>query len=248
MDSAGTPRDARPPARIRFAPAIAVAVVGFAVVMAVRTAPPGPRGARGHLIDLIAAEDARSRDLRRQLDSLQRDVRALEAAMSVRAGGFAEIQREIVSLGALAGTGPVEGPGVRVELRDSTMRSSPTGDPNDLVIHEQDIQAVVNGLWAGGAEAMAINGERITSASAVRCVGNTLLLHGVAYAPPYRIEAIGPAGRIEDRLRADALVERFRIFADEFRLGFDVTTVGDLRLGEFRGVLATGHVTALPAA
>jgi len=213
------------------------------VVIAIRTAPPGPRGARGRLIDLIAAEDTRSQDLRRQLDALQNDVHALEKGMSDRAVGFAVLQREISSLGAMAGTVAVAGPGVSVELRDSTLRSSPTGDLNDLVIHEQDLQAVVNALWSGGAEAMTINGERITSTSAVRCVGNTLLLHGTAYAPPYRIDAIGAQSALQRALRRDPSAQRFRVFAEEFRLGFDVRARRDLKLPAFRGVFAFDRAT-----
>ncbi|MGH2678617.1 MAG: DUF881 domain-containing protein, partial [Actinomycetota bacterium] len=80
---------------------------------------------------------------------------------------------------------------VVVTLDDSPASRSPTGDPNDLVIHERDLQTVVNALWGAGAEAVGINGERLTSTSAVRCAGNTLLLHGTLHSPPYRVAAIG---------------------------------------------------------
>ncbi len=66
-------------------------------------------------------------------------------------------------------------------------------DPNQLVVHQSDLQAVVNALWAGGAEAMSIAGQRVVATSAVRCVGNTLLLNGEVFSPPFRVEAIGPA-------------------------------------------------------
>src|SRR5690606_41382455 len=63
--------------------------------------------------------------------------------------------------------------------------------PDDLVVHQQDLEAVINALWAGGAEALMVQDQRITSLSSVRCVGNVLLLHGRHYSPPYRISAIG---------------------------------------------------------
>ena len=59
-------------------------------------------------------------------------------------------------------------------------------------MHQQDIQAVVNSLWAGGAEAMTIQDQRVVSTTGVKCVGNVVILHGVPYSPPYRITAIGP--------------------------------------------------------
>ncbi|TMK82940.1 MAG: DUF881 domain-containing protein [Actinobacteria bacterium] len=143
-----------------------------------------------------------------------------------------------------AGLADVTGPGVVVEMRDSLLRRSPTGDPNDLVIHQQDIQAVVNALWAGGAEAMSINGERLTSDSAVRCVGNTLLLHGSVYAPPYRISAIGDPGALSAVLASDPLVERFRVFVEDVHLGFTIRRAGSLTVPAFQGVVTATSARA----
>ena len=83
---------------------------------------------------------------------------------------------------------------MRVRLDDAKLVSGevPDGaDPDDYVIHQQDVQAVVNALWAGGAEAMMLQDQRVISTSAVRCVGNTLILQGRVYSPPYVITAIG---------------------------------------------------------
>jgi uncharacterized protein YlxW (UPF0749 family) len=224
---------------LRSAPYAALALLGFSIVIVAGSVHPGPRvSGRGRLIDLIAREDERSRSLRRQLDALQADIDRAEAVAARRQDGLAEVRARAARLEALAGLAAVSGSGVTVELRDSTLREARTSDPNDLVIHEQDLQAVVNALWAAGAEAMAINGERIISASAVRCVGNVLLLHGSAYAPPYRIQAIGEQRRLLDRLRRDPLVERFRIFAEDFQLGFDMDAAGRLTLPPFRGIVS----------
>ena len=94
-----------------------------------------------------------------------------------------------------AGLVPVVGPGLRVSMSDAPRDSDgnyPAGvDPDDLVIHQQDVQAAVNALWAGGAEAMMIMDQRVLTTSAVRCIGNTLLLQGRTYSPPFVITAIG---------------------------------------------------------
>ena len=93
---------------------------------------------------------------------------------------------------ALRGAGrpdPVRGPGLTVTLDDAPERRDRLGGhatPNDLVVHQQDIQAVVNALWAGGAEAMTIQGQRVIATTGIKCVGNTVVLHGVPYSPPYR--------------------------------------------------------------
>lgn len=222
---------------LHLGPSIALAVLGFSIVLVTQSVEPGPRiSRRDRLVDLIAREDARARSLRAQLEDLQRRLTSIEAGATARRRSAAGLERSLVALRRQAGLAPVEGPGVSVELRDSSLRESPTGDPNDLVIHEQDLQAVVNGLWRAGAEAMAINGERVTGASAVRCVGNTLLLHGSVYSPPYRVEAIGDPERLAAAMRGDdPLVQRFRIFAEEFRLGFDVDLSPMLSLPAFGG-------------
>jgi uncharacterized protein YlxW (UPF0749 family) len=222
---------------VRFGPHLAVALLGFAIVAAATLPHPGPRvGRAARLIDLIAAEDGRTRSLRKQLDQLQSQLARLQK--SATEAGLAEVQREIDQLGVYAGLADVTGPGVVVEMRDSPLRRSPTGDPNDLVIHQQDIQAVVNALWAGGAEAMSINGERLSSDSAVRCVGNTLLLHGSVYAPPYRSSAIGDQVKLAAILASDPLVDRFRIFVEDFHLGFAVQLSAKLTVPAFHGVIA----------
>jgi uncharacterized protein YlxW (UPF0749 family) len=221
----------------RFGPSLAVALLGFAIVAAATLPHPGPRVSRSaRLIDLIAAEDGRTRSLKNELDKLQAQLSRLQKRAAEV--GLAEVQQKIDQLGLYAGLADVSGPGVVVEMRDSPLRRSPTGDPNDLVIHQQDIQGVVNALWAGGAEAISINGERLTSDSAVRCVGNTLLLHGSVYAPPYRISAIGDQVKLFAVLASDPLVDRFRIFVEDFHLGFTIQRSGKLTIPTFHGVVS----------
>ncbi len=190
-------------------------------------------------MDLIRLEDQRARALRAELDALKAQMAELEQGISGRTRQLGQLKRSASLLNPFAGLTAVTGPGVRIVLRDSTLRSSPSGDPNDLVIHEQDLQAVVNALWAAGAEAIAINGERITGTSAIRCVGNTLLLHGSVYSPPYRIAAVGNETALRKGLDEDPLVERFRIAVEEFRLGFDVGVVQRLDVPAFRGIVSS---------
>src|SRR4029434_10732928 len=97
----------------------------------------------------------------------------------------------------VAGLTAVAGPAVTVTLSDAPASVVADGiDPDLLVVHQQDIQAVVNALWSGGAEAMTIQGQRVVSTTGIKCVGNVVILHGVPYSPPYRISAIGPTGQM----------------------------------------------------
>ena len=224
--------------------ALVVGAVGFLTVTTV-SSPPGPRLSRkARLVDLIRTQDERARDLRAQVDDLQAEIAGLLGGAAGRGRDLDELRSRLNRLAPQAGLSPVTGPGLEVELADSDLRSSPSGDLNDLVIHEQDLQAVVNALWGAGAEAISVNGERITGTSAIRCVGNTLLLHGSVYAPPYRIAAIGEPGAMEERFLGDSGVESFAVAAEAFGLRFAIRRAGALSLPAFRGVTATRYAEA----
>jgi uncharacterized protein YlxW (UPF0749 family) len=144
-----------------------------------------------------------------------------------------------------AGVLPVRGPGVSVELDDAPRRPGRpalSDNPDDLVVHQQDLQAVVNALWAGGAEAMTLMGQRIVSTSAVQCVGNTVILHGQVYSPPFVVTAVGDPETLRESLQRDPGVAFFRTFVDRFGLGYDVWTEQDVTLPAYTGPLALPHV------
>ena len=129
------------------------------------------------------------------------------------------------------------GPAVTVSLDDAPRRPGRpalSDDPDDLVVHQEDVQAVVNALWAGGAEAMTLMGERVVSTSAVRCVGNTVVLHGRVYSPPFVVTAVGDPAALRDALSVDPGVAYFQSFVDRFGLGYAVRTERSARAAGVR--------------
>lgn len=134
------------------------------------------------------------------------------------------------------GLNPVQGPGLVVTLtdaqRDANGRFPRDATPDDLVVHQQDIQAVLNALWSAGAEAIQMQDQRILATSAPRCVGNTLLLNGRTYSPPYAVTAIGDAAAMQAALAAAPLVTLYKQYVVRFGLGYseevrpDVQVVG----------------------
>ena len=80
----------------------------------------------------------------------------------------------------------------------------------------------MNALWAGGAEAMTIAGQRVIATSAVRCVGNTLLLNGEVFSPPFRVAAIGPSRTMTAALDQSPGVKLFEQAAGYYGLGYTV--------------------------
>jgi uncharacterized protein YlxW (UPF0749 family) len=127
-------------------------------------------------------------------------------------------------LAADAGLDPARGPGLVVTLndaqRDADGRFPRDASPDDLVVHQQDIQAVLNALWSAGAEGIQMQDQRIIGTSAPRCVGNTLLLNGRTYSPPYTITAIGDAGAMQAALAAAPLVTLYKQYVARFGLGY----------------------------
>ena len=129
---------------------------------------------------------------------------------------------------------PVHGPGLVVTLqdaqRDANGRFPRDASPDDLVVHQQDIQAVLNALWSAGAEAVQMQDQRIIATSVPRCVGNTLLLNGRTYSPPYTITAIGDATAMQGALAAAPLVTLYKQYVVRFGLGYREEVKPDVQL------------------
>ena len=103
------------------------------------------------------------------------------------------------------------------------------------MVHQQDIQAVVNALWSGGAEAMTIQGQRVVSTTGIKCVGNTVVLHGVPYAPPYVITAIGDQQRLRAALANAEPVQIYRQYVEAYGLVYRERSPAEVTLGPYDG-------------
>lgn len=179
---------------------------------------------RPQLTQLIA-------DKRVRLEAREKRAAQIRAQVDQDAATFAEVDEPVKkarqaadAIKAGAGFTKLRGPGVTVVLDDSSRRVGDGGPNNpkndDLVVHQGDVQAVVNALWAGGAEAMSIMDVRVISTSAVRCVGNTLLLHGQVFSPPFKITAIGEPTALSHALDSAEGVRQFQEAVADFGLGY----------------------------
>lgn len=131
---------------------------------------------------------------------------------------------EITANSALSFRSDLSGPGVTVTLDDSPSDFvlDNAANVNAAVVHQQDVDAVMNALWSGGAEAMSVQGVRVTFSTPVRCVGNVILVGARSYAPPYRISAIGDVDGMLAALDADPSVSLYREDTVRYALGWDV--------------------------
>jgi len=117
--------------------------------------------------------------------------------------------------------------------RDANGRFPRDASPDDLVVHQQDIQAVLNALWSSGVEAIQMQDQRIIGTSAPRCVGNTLLLNGRTYSPPYSVTAVGDAAAMQAALAAAPLVTLYKQYVVRFGLGYSEQVQADVQIAGY---------------
>ena len=198
--------------------------------------------------DVIREQQHRADVQETQVEALRRQVQALTARSAPAGSELARVQAATSSLGTAAGSVPVRGPAVSVQLNDApTDGTVPDGfTPDDLVVHQQDVQAVVNALWASGAEAMTLMDQRVISTSAVRCVGNVLILQGRVYSPPYTVTAIGDPAALERGLERSKSLQVYRQYVDAVGLGYQVTRRSSVTMPAYDGPVSLDHVLAPP--
>jgi uncharacterized protein YlxW (UPF0749 family) len=195
------------------------------------------RGDAPRLVDLVRAAQAGVDRLTGQRDALAGTIgaahgRSAGTALSAMRSRSAELADE-------AGLDPMRGPGLVVTLtdaqRDANGRFPRDASPDDLVVHQQDVGAVLNALWSAGAEAIQMQDQRLIATSAPRCVGNTLLLNGRTYSPPYIITAIGDPAAMQAALATAPLVTLYKQYVVRFGLGYSEQVGSDLGAVESSG-------------
>ena len=202
------------------------------------------RSAGRDLPGLIADQNRDVATKAEQVRALQSEVDQLSTQAAPGDAQVQSLQQQAAVLAPFVGTQAVRGPVVSVSLDDAHRSAAslpkPYG-PDDIVVHQQDVQGVVNALWAGGAEAMMIQDQRVIATSAVQCVGNTLLLQGRVYSPPYVITAIGSRDAMRSALDTDPAVANLRDWSIAVGLGYDVGNVGTQTFPAYSGSIVPEH-------
>src|SRR5215208_4880474 len=163
-------------------------------------------------------------DLRAQLEREGSRVVALQARTSELAGAERAAQSRLERLGVRTGFGAVKGPGVQVTV------SSAPGSAGSQVVRDADLTLLTDALWAAGAEAISVNGQRLTALSAFRNVGIAILVNTRPIDPPYVLDVIGDADTLPANLLASAIGERWYALKDSLGFRFDVRNGGRMSL------------------
>ncbi len=192
------------------------------------------------LSDLIQERSHKNGELDEANAALRDDVDALAERDD---GRSASEDAELTALEKNAGTQKLKGEAITVTLNDAPPNATaklpgyPEPQPDYLVIHQQDLQAVVNALWQGGAKGIKVMDQRLISTSAVRCVGNTLILQGRVYSPPYKIQAVGDPEKLQKALSASPAIQNYMVYVNVYGLGWKVTEDGTVTLPGYSGTV-----------
>lgn len=214
----------------------AVASFGFVLAAHARRAAGAAEAPRkAQLIRLIEQSQGTVARLDATVAGLRRDLSRAQQQQA-RAVRLSEEQaRQLTQLLEAAGVTGLTGPGAVVTLTDAEHVPSGPADQSAYRIHDQDLQLVVNALFAAGAEAVAVNGNRVVATTSIRSAGDTIVVDLRPLVPPYRVVAIGAdAGAF----RRSAIAGRFAAWASEFGLGFRVDTSRSLSVPPYAGTVS----------
>ncbi|MFE3513886.1 DUF881 domain-containing protein [Streptomyces sp. NPDC059166] len=191
------------------------------------------------LSDLIQQRSEKNAELDESTASVRADIDTLARRDD---GSTSAEDAELDALEKAAGTTAITGEALSVTLNDAPPNATanpgyPDPQPNDLVIHQQDLQAVVNALWEGGARGIRVMDQRLISTSAVRCVGNTLILQGRVYSPPYKVTAVGDRDDLRRALDDSTAIQNYQLYVKAYGLGWKVEEDDKLTLPGYSGTV-----------
>ena len=183
--------------------------------------------------------------LRTQIETLESRVREAQTAAEGSQAALAGLNEQVRQAELAAGLTPVVGPGIVAEIADSK-RPVPAGeDPARYLVLVDDLRDLVAALWAAGAEAISINGERLTARTSVSGAGASILINVTPYSPPYRIEAIGAPGLLE-RYLADPTFAVVNQRIEAYGLEFATVAEDEVHLPAYVGLTGFTHGRAVP--
>ncbi len=236
----------------RLATPLAVMVCGALFVVSAANAE-GTDLRPGRYSDLASLAQAESDGydaVRDDIATLNDDIEALSEGVDDRQ--VSQLRRKVERLEPAAGLRAVRGEGVTITMYDASadlVDGAEEGgyDLNRLVVHQQDLQAVVNTLWQGGAQAVTLQGQRIVSTTGIKCEGTAVQLQGRPYPQPYVIQAVGDPALLADAVEADDDVTRYRSDAatPEIAVGWDFEVEDEVEAPAYDGLLDLGYADPL---
>ena len=222
-----------------------LAFLGFGLVTAVHSASATKRAEaprKERLISLIQDRRSKMTGLDKSIRELRSQIAAEQAKFTKRDSADATAGRAERLTAAQAGASAVSGEALRVKLSDADSVPTDAKDPSAYKISDSDLQMVVNALWSAGAEAIAINGNRLVATTSIRAAGETVVVNFRPLSPPYRVDAIGANARA---FSDSDIARQMHSWHTSFGLGYSTRHLSKVTLPPFAG--RTGIDVASPA-
>ncbi|MDN0200375.1 DUF881 domain-containing protein [Streptomyces sp. S.PNR 29] len=231
--SGGMPKTLRAKLGLAAGLVLAALVVTVGAAQA-RVAAPVVAHEREELVDRIDRETETADKLEESVDKLREDVSARQREALEKSGGSDQSQL----VGILSGATEVHGPGVKLVVNDAKEATAGgEGDPRETSgfsdtgrVRDRDMQRVVNGLWESGAEAVSINGQRLTALSAIRAAGDAILVDNRPLVPPYTVLAVGDGERLSTRFQNSPDGLYLHALQESYGIRTGISVEDDLRL------------------
>ncbi len=196
-------------------------------------------------IERLEAEQA---ELKLRIREMRQHLATQQQQRTEVASDISRVVLDLEEQKMLAGTVSVRGPGLKILLDDSSVKTiPPKEDPAMYLVHEYQLRDVANVLWAAGAEAVAINGERLVAPTSIYCVGSTILVNDTRTSPPYEFTVLGDSARIEASLADSTILRALKSRIKIYGLQFTVQKLRELTVPAYTGGLDVRHVIVASA-
>jgi uncharacterized protein YlxW (UPF0749 family) len=242
-------------ARLRSIPSwqvtLGAALLGLGFLIAAQLAAEGPRvryttQERSPLIETATQLQRRQDELKARILQLRDQIQTTEHAGEGSAQLVRQLNDELQRARIAAGLIPLTGTGIVLQLEDSSEPVAPGADAADYLVGARDLRSVVEELWAAGAEAIAVNGERITPTSAIIDVGPSVLVNAAYLAGPYQVTALG-ADDLYDRLSVSpGFVDLLRSRAQGFGIQVSIAEPEAVDIPAFAGTVTLRYARPAP--
>jgi uncharacterized protein YlxW (UPF0749 family) len=208
------------------------------VGMRERARPVTREAEREPAVQSITRLEEEQRQLKERIAALREQLAAAQRRQANERAALRDIEDALKQQRALAGLTRLAGPGITVLLNDSAAPAPAGAAASDYIIHDTDVRDVVNALWAAGAEAIAINGERLVATSSIVCVGTVIIINDTRLSPPYQVMAVGPAPRLTAAIDTAPQLAPLRRRARDTGVQVKTAAADRLELPAYRGSLA----------
>lgn len=231
-------------ARVRAIPSwqvtLGLALLALGFLIAAQLASEGPRirytsQERTPLVETALGLQRQQNELKQQILDLRRAIQDMEATGQGGAAVTRDLNGRLEKARIAAGLVALVGPGVVIQLSDSNAAVPAGGSEREYLASGQDVLTVVEELWLAGAEGVAVNGERVTAATAIVDIGGSVLVNSAYIAPPYQVSAIGPKDMFDRLTRSAGFVDFIRARSETFGIGVSYAVSDAVDLPAYAG-------------